>query len=113
MMRYGIVINLDYETPSGDVVTRLYEAIKAGMIAHGFRPDGRLFTINLSGDDAGTLARKVIDELAAQKAFADKDIYTFIKDFYGFDISNITNLLLPPSSDISVTELDINEFGKR
>lgn len=111
-MRYGIVINLDYETSSRDVVIKLYDEIKEGMLRHGFRPDGRLFTINLPGEEACALARQVIEDLAAYKEYNNEHVYSHIKDFYGFDISNVTNLLLPPSGDISVTELDASELRK-
>lgn len=115
-MRYAIVINLDYDSHPYDEVTRLFEEIREGMLRHGFRMDGRIFTINLPADEAGKLARQVIEDIDAYESYHGKQVYSYIKDFYGFDMSLTTNLLLPASDEISVTELDMDEtelFGKK
>lgn len=105
-MRYGIVINLDYENHPYKTVKSVYEVIEATMLTAGFRRDGRLFTIDMEPQAACDLARKTMDELAERTEVPGGDLYLYVKEFYGFDLSKATNLLVPSSDDIGVLELE-------
>ncbi len=105
-MRYGVVINMDYSNNAYEETSLLFEDLEAAMLAHGFRREGRVFTSQLPPEQTYGLARKVLDEVAEREQHRDKDLFHYIKEFYGFEITNIVNLLLPDTSEISVTELD-------
>lgn len=104
-MRYGIVINMDYDTHPYEVSNRLFEEIRDGLLRHGFRQDGRTFTIELPAAEACALARRVVDDVAAYEQYHHKDIYNYMKEFYGFEMARVVNLLVP-GNEISVTELE-------
>jgi len=104
-MRYGIMINLDYENHPYNRVREVFEAMRQAMLAHGFRQDGRVFTIELLKREACDLARRVVEEIEADHRYPDS-AYNYIKDFYGFDFERAENLLLPPSGEIDVEELN-------
>lgn len=105
-MHYAIVINLDYETHNVTVVKPLFNAIKQAMMDAGFVLDGRYFKTDLEHDAACDLAREVIEQLNSEFQTNGESIYGYIKDFFCFDISQVTNLLMPPESDITVEELE-------
>ena len=98
-----IVINLDYEFNPEDVCSHLWNKINEAMITAGFRPQGRSFFINLSEDEANALARKVMDEVDQKHDFEKDNIYSYLKCFYSFQMEHISNLLLPDSAKIKVT----------
>ena len=105
-MRYGIMINLDYANHDYQTVIALFTRISQSMQRQGFRLDGRVFTSTLKEDEATALARLVLDELEAQQAMSGTSIYAYIKEFYGFDISRVKNLLLPEPNVVAVEEFD-------
>jgi len=102
-MRYGIMINLDYESYSYEECREIWQQIRTAMVEAGFRIEGRLFTTAESPDAACHLAKAVLDRVNDQD-FPDRDIYDCLKEFYGYDHSNTTNLLLPPSEGLEVIE---------
>ncbi len=103
-MRYGIMINLDYENHDDEIVISLFQRIRQSLESHGFRLDGRVFTTSLAEDEATALARLVLDELEARQAMSGTSIYAYIKTFYGFDIGRVKNLLLPDANAVAVEE---------
>jgi hypothetical protein len=103
-MSSGIVINFDYENNDFAVVQAFFEKVKDGMLASGFRQEERLFTIELAADEACYLARLVIDYIDSQQDANSKCIYLYIKEFYGFEMNNITNLMIPANGGIEVQE---------
>ncbi len=103
-MAYAIVINLDYDSFPPDVCSELWSAIKQSMLGAGFNCDGRRFIIHQDQDEACRLARQVIDDLEAHLEFHRKHIYSFMKDFYGYDPQTTVNLLLPDPVTIQVQE---------
>lgn len=105
-MRYGIVINLDYENHPYKTVKGIYQAIEERLVAAGFRKDGRLFTIEADAAHSCDLARSTIEKLADTLALSGSDLYLYVREFYGFELSKATNLLLPSSDDIGVLELE-------
>lgn len=105
-MRYGIVINMDYDNHPYEVSHRLFQEMRDGLLRHGFRQDGRTFTIDLPAEDARALARKVVDDVAVFEEYHYKDVYSYMKEFYGFEMVHVVNLLVPGGDEISVTELD-------
>ena len=67
--------------------------------------DGRRFTINASALEATTLARNAVNGIGEHQEFENKRIYRFISEFYGFEVENVSNLLMPadPSSPKKVS----------
>ncbi len=104
-MRYGIIINLDYVTYPHEPVKRAYQEIEAALAGEGFLRDGRIFTIDSSAAEAQRRARRAIDRVETLHAAHGESLYPYIKEFFGFEMRQSTNLLLPPSDEISVVEL--------
>jgi hypothetical protein len=104
-MRYGVVINLDYETYPHEAVKRAYLEIQEELAAEGFLRDGRLFTTDSSATEAQGLARRAVETVEARHNREGDSIYPYIKEFFGFELRHATNLLLPPTDEISVSEL--------
>ena len=104
-MPYAIVVNLDYETHPEHIVQELWNMIKVQMMEAGFSRAGRRFTIELPEDEATALARKVMQEIRIHAKFHHKNIYDYLKDFYGYDLSEVTNLLMPPVENIEVEDV--------
>ena len=102
-MRYGIMINLDYDANPYDECRDIWQAIRNGMVEAGFRIEGRLFTIQMPVEDAAALARSVIDSIN-QDVILEHDIYSYLKEFYGYDHSQTVNLLLPSPDNIDLQE---------
>lgn len=103
-MSSGIVINFDYENNDIAFVQTLFEKVKDGMLASGFRQADRLFTIDLAPDEACNLARLVIDYIDSQLDPDSNGIFLYIKEFYGFEMKNITNMMIPANGGIEVQE---------
>jgi hypothetical protein len=82
----------------------LWGQISEKMTTAGFRHEGRLFTIGLPRKEAYSLARDVIDEMEDDRDFYEKEIHLYLKDFYGFDLEDSVNLMLPPSDSIKLHE---------
>lgn len=104
-MRYDIIINLDYEAFPHEELRELFDELYASMLDKGFVMDGRRFTIDLPADRAQQLAREVLDSTEQQYQQKGKSILPRVKEFFGFEPSNATNLLLPPTDEIHVQEL--------
>ncbi len=104
MMRYAIVINLDYDTNPIDECHAVWDGLRERMADNGFRLEGRLFTIELDEITACDRAREVVDSLDELAAVAGKGIYSFLKEFYGYDHTGAVNLLLPPTGNILLEE---------
>lgn len=102
-MRYGIMINLDYDSYPYDDCRDIWNQIRNSMVEAGFRIEGRLFTIAVSGEEACKLAKAVLDEVN-QDMLPNKDLYVFLKEFYGYDHTATVNLLLPPAEGLEVLE---------
>jgi hypothetical protein len=103
-MRYAIVINLDYENHPQDIISPLFQAIRSSMLDAGFRQVGRIFTLQSSADIACSSARQIVTEILREHGL-DQDTHHYIKEFYGFEYSQATNLLAPSTDEIKVEEL--------
>ncbi|HKK05829.1 MAG TPA: hypothetical protein VKA50_08285 [Gammaproteobacteria bacterium] len=103
-MTYAIVVNMDYENNPPETCGDLWEEIKRRMLAAGFIRDGRTFTTSLPEKEATRLARRVMAELEEQLERHDRDVYHYLRDFYGYDLAYTTNLMLPPTEEIEVEE---------
>ena len=105
-MRSGIVINFDYENNDMAVVQQLFEEVKDGLLLSGFRREDRLFTIELAADEACNLARLVVEYIESQRDASRDSIFMYLKEFYGFEMNNISNMMVPGSDGIEVQEPD-------
>jgi hypothetical protein len=103
-MRYGIVINLDYNSHSYEACKTLWEDIRKGMIEAGFRQEGRLFTTDMDEEEACGSAIRVIEAIEGHTSYYDKRVYSFLKEFYGVRMECTVNLMLPPADSIEVEE---------
>lgn len=99
-MHYAIVINLDYASYPEESCKALWQEIRLRMMEAGFRCDGRIFTIRRDEVEACQLARDVIENIEQHMDYHNKRIFRYIKEFYGFDMSCTTNLLLPADDSI-------------
>lgn len=103
-MRYAIVINLDYDSNPGSDCHQVWDLIRARMQAAGFRLEGRLFTTDLSPEEACTSARAIVNALDEDTVLAPAGVFSYLKEFYGYDHTHSVNLLLPPSDNIELIE---------
>ncbi len=103
-MRYGIIINLDYENHSYDICHILWTALRDGLLEVGFRQEGRIFTIDMPGEKACDLAKHVVDRVEERLIGLDDHIHDYWKEFYGVDLVHTVNLLLPTTDGIEVDE---------
>jgi len=102
-MRYGIMINLDYDSNPYDHCREIWQSIRNGMVEAGFRIEGRLFTIQMPPEDACELARSVIEQVDSNLSYSS-GIFAYLREFYGYDNSNTINLMLPPSDNFEILE---------
>ena len=102
-MRYAIVINLDYDTNPAEDCRQVWRLLHDHMVEAGFRPEGRLFTIESAAADACARARRVVDGLDGEPFLTGTGAYNYLKEFYD-DSSGTVNLLLPPSAHIELEE---------
>ncbi len=108
-MRYDVIINLDYESSGNVDLHALFVEIQRAMQDNGFVMDGRRFTIDLPPGEAQSLARKAIDGIEQRLQNKGRSIIPLIREFFGFEPNNVTNLLLPPTEEILVRELAESE----
>jgi hypothetical protein len=105
-MRYDIIINLDYENFDHGTLRLLFDQLYEAMLEQGFVMDGRRFTIDEPPLVAQQRARDVVSSLEQQYQLQGQSIYPWIKEFFGFEPENASNLLLPPTEEIHVQELE-------
>lgn len=103
-MRYAVVINLDYDSNPAADCHRAWDLIRAHMQGAGFRLEGRLFTTERGSAEACDVARAIMNTLDEDPALAPNGVFTYLKEFYGYDHSHSVNLLLPPTDNIELEE---------
>lgn len=101
-MPYAIVINLDYKDHPPELCAELWNVIKLGMLQAGFVCEGRRFISALTERQACEKARRVIGDIEDHLEYHRNHLYRFMRDFYGYDIAAITNLLVPGYEEIEV-----------
>ena len=65
------------------------------MVEAGFHREGRLFTIDSPVTKARALACSVIDSIDKNQNFPNKQLVNYIREFYCFEMRNVSNLLIP------------------
>jgi hypothetical protein len=108
-MRYDIIINLDYDNGSNEDLAVLFGEIQRAMQDSGFVRDGRRFTTDLPPETAQQAAREAIEGIERRHQAKGGSIIPSIREFFGFEHSTATNLLLPPTEEILVQELAESE----
>lgn len=103
-MDYAIVINLDYNTNPQDECRAVWSRLCQRMLESGFRTHGRVFTAQMSAEQACELARRVIEDMNEEPVVNGKGIYNFLKEFYGYDQRHSVDLLIPPLDSIELEE---------
>lgn len=103
-MSYAIVINLDYVSQAKENCAYVWKIIKQNMINSGFILDKRLLISKKTKLEACQAAREVINNLNTCNQLNGIDVYSYLKDFYGYDHSNSVNLLLPDEDGIIVED---------
>lgn len=102
-MRYAIVINLDYNSHPEQECLSIWALIRDRMVNSGFRMEGRLFTAEMSEDEACKISREVIDEVNKDHRFENSgDVFNYINEFYCYNHTHTVNLLLPPTENIKL-----------
>jgi hypothetical protein len=97
-MRYGIMINMAYEYHSHESAIAPFERA-AEWFSSGW---SCLYSCPGCWGGNQSCARLVLDELDAQQAVSGHSIFNYIRGFYGFDLGNIKNLLLPEPDVVAV-----------
>ncbi|WP_137936648.1 hypothetical protein [Chitinivorax sp. B] len=108
-MKTAIVINLDYERFGYELCSQYWNQVTSVMEASGFILNNRMFLTNLSPEEAYNNARWVINQIDELTRHNSISLSQAIREFYGLDYTQVTNLLTPPTSTIAVEFID-NEF---
>lgn len=103
-MRYAIVINLDYDTNAEQECKYVWQRLRDAMIEAGFRMEGRLFTTELDEASACSTARDVVEAMDGDPLIGGIGMYSYLKEFYGYDHTRTVNLLVPPTDNIELEE---------
>lgn len=103
-VRYAIVINMDYAHHPHSKMAALFRRIRNVMKLHGFRLDGRVFTTSQPPAKAAALARRALDEVDA--GLGGESLYASVREFYGFELGAVSNLLRPTGEGLWVEEYD-------
>lgn len=103
-MRYGVVINLDYETFTHEHLKILFHEIREAFLENGFTINGRIFVIDMPAEEGSEVARRLMDTVAEEFMLRGEDAYSYVKEFVGFQFGESSNLLLPSSDEIDVEE---------
>jgi hypothetical protein len=109
-MKTAILISLDYEHFPYEACKAVWAQILDKMQKAGFTYNGRLFTIDLAGDDQAYLrARATIDSIEAHLPEEERHLHEYLRDFYGFKYEDLRNLLTPCARFIEVREIETND----
>ncbi len=103
-MRYAVIIDLDYVSNSYEVCKSIWAAIKNEMLQQGFYLEDRRFVITAPTDEACERARAAVDSVEARFDSLEKPLLAYIKNFYGFRLDCVVNLLVSPVENIQVQE---------
>ena len=106
---FAIHINLNYEVYSKAACLEIWENITEVMVNAGFQLRGRRFFINEPPATAIALAKEAIDSLEQHYDFENKRIYRFIREFFGYQVETVINILTPASDAVEINE--INEIN--
>lgn len=109
-MNTAIVINLDYERYGNELCSQYWHRISAVMEAAGFVRSNRMFLSNLQQDEAFQNARWVIGQIDEHTRHNPVTLLQAIREFYGLDYTQVTNLITPPPQTIAVEFID-NELA--
>ncbi|MEW9897444.1 hypothetical protein ABWL39_02245 [Chitinivorax sp. PXF-14] len=109
-MNTAIVINLDYERYGNELCSQYWHRISAVMEASGFVRSNRMFLSNLQQDEAFQNARWVIGQIDEHTRHNPVTLLQAIREFYGLDYTQVTNLITPPPQTIAVEFID-NELA--
>lgn len=104
-MKVAILITLEYEYAPYEETYFLWTEIHEKMLNAGFEYAGRLFVIDVEkAGQAYKLARATIESMEDHIAFDERRLHKHLKVFYGFEIEDAVNLLLPSVDNIEVNE---------
>lgn len=101
-MTYAIVINLDYDSHTDKTCHDVWGHIQNALLNAGFHCDGRTFSIPLDEQAAIALARDTISALEDSLSYKRQHLYGYMKNCYGYSMEGVTNLLVPPTTNIVV-----------
>lgn len=105
-MQSAIVINFDYENSDYGTLRGLYRDVRGALLEAGFRQEERMFISNMGADEACEVARGIVEGLEVHHEFFKKEIFKYIKEFYGFEMDNVMNMMVPGGSGIQVDEAE-------
>lgn len=109
---YTIQIDLNYQDNPENECREMWGYIRDAMEEAGFHLRGRRFFIDASPSEAIEWSKEAIDNLESQKEVAGKRAYHFIKEFFGYRIEDVFNVLTPADSGIEVEEVDRDDMDQ-
>ncbi|MDK2123632.1 hypothetical protein [Parachitinimonas caeni] len=105
-MQTAVVINLDYEILSADRGQKIWRELEKRMLAAGFARDYRVFKMDAPPAVAFPRARAVLSEFEPFLKQQGLAMFDVVREFYGFEMENCTNLLEPAQSGIEVQVIE-------
>lgn len=110
---FAIHINLNYEVYSKAECQEIWGFIKEAMLNAGFQLRGRRFFINQTPANAIKFAKDAIDSLELHYDFANKRIYRFISEFFGYQVETVVNILTPAFNAVEINEVDEEDLTRK
>lgn len=94
-MRSAVIINFSPDYSDQKLFWSLNKMVIRSMVNAGFHREGHLFTTDSSVTEARLLACSVIDSIDKNQNIANRRIVNNIREFYCFEMRNVSNLLVP------------------
>lgn len=94
-MRSAVIITFAPDYSDHKLFWSLNKMVIRSMVKAGFHREGRLFTIDSSVTEARALACSVIDSIDKNQTITNKQVVKHIREFYCFEMRNVSNLLIP------------------
>lgn len=105
---YTIQIDLNYQDNPESDCREMWTSIRQAMENAGFHLRGRRFFIDASPNEAIEWSKEAMESLEVD----GKGAYHYIKEFYGYRIEDVVNILTPSDSGIEVEEVDGDDIDQ-
>lgn len=107
-MRSAVIINFSPDSSDHKLFWSLNKMVIRSMVKAGFHREGRLFTIDSPVTEARALACSVIDSIEKNQNITKKQVVNHIREFYCFEMRNISNLLIPGEGRAELRNESVN-----
>ena len=103
-MRYVVEIDLNYGVLPETEVHAVWQMLRTALLEAGFLGDRRRFVSNQEPATAARAAQGAIEAVERRLGWEGRSVYRYVRDFYGYPVACVENLLVPPTTAIEVRE---------